>query len=62
MLLFIKESMAERVVLETLRPEKSSLNYTPMFTSSMTLNNCNGCNKLLSTCYALDICAKIYYF
>lgn len=55
MLLFIKDSMAKRVVPETLPPEKSSLNYIPMFTSPTTLNNSNGCNKLLSICYALDI-------
>lgn len=56
MLLFIKDSIAERVVPETLPPEKSSLNYIPMLTSSMTLNNSNGCNKLLSICYVPDIC------
>lgn len=55
-LLFIKDNMAEREIPGTSPPEKSSLNYIPMFTSSMTLNNSNGSNKLLSVCYVLDIC------
>lgn len=53
--LFIKD-MAEREIPGTLLPGKSSLNYIPIFTSSMTLNNSNDSNKLLSV---LDICQHV---
>lgn len=43
---YTRQSMAERKIPRTLLPEKSSLNYIPVFTISLTLNNSNGSNKL----------------